>query len=601
MINQWGSHRRLRVAMFCIALALVCYGAWQGWRWKSRVIVPWGGWPAIYRVVHPSGRESIEAFDWKGGRRWTIARNELCSSVRVSGNGQTVLWRSGAQICLANVLPSHRRRTATTPFDQAEYDFVGASADARYVVFQSWAQRVFMAGGSTVALTRRGTGRGDFRILQVIDLTTGKAVSKREWNSAMQESTQPGEFESLLDGWGNVASESEPARGRWKLTAAGGWELIERLPITNSMAATMRRRDPVKERELARWSSVVIPGETAKYSTDEGRVLIYSDVRDDITAIDAANGKVIARQASGSRRRLQLFAVGIALLVCAFIWARIAVAEVQTWWGVCDALVATLLIHAALFPFLSSVESLFPQARGADFEQILSRFAPRGALVGIAILVGWYWAYGRAWFGLRWLTGTVLLAATAIPVIVREVHFEGETSLRVWVVVGLLVAALTMMLAVWIRLLGWGIRDASDAPKPFSFGLLGLLILVSGAGMTVVLIQGLFATANVHVFDGAFSAAFIGIPLAGILFLRSNGHLVLAMMVLLVTTFIAGSSYVDAMGRIAPADRLSHYFGEGVSAVSAGVTILLPCMVLRSRGWGWTRLREADASKEAMA
>jgi hypothetical protein len=236
------------VAILLIAAALIGYGAWQASRWKSRVVARSGGSTAIYCLVHHDGTESIEAFDWKSGRHWTIARHEQVypryepgDSIRVSGDGQTVLWRKGSEICLANVHPPRELRTSTIPFDRPAHRFVGVSAAARYAVFEAWAQRtVYGPTRVVVVITDNPTGVDEnFLFLEVVDLTTGEVVSQRQWHSTIGESSRAGEFESSIRG--GVRKKDEPIRGRWKLSALGEWELLESMPHPNSMEAIRTR------------------------------------------------------------------------------------------------------------------------------------------------------------------------------------------------------------------------------------------------------------------------------------------------------------------------------------------------------------------------
>lgn len=611
MRNWLGSHWRWRVAMICIAATLICYGVWQDWRWKSRVLVMSGGSPAIYRVMHHGGMESIEAFDWKSGVYWTIATEEQIypsfepeDAIHVSGDGQTVLWRKGAHICVANIHPPHQLRLCKTPFERAEYRFVGASADARYAVFQAWAQRtVYGPTRTVVAITNGPTGADEnFLLLEVVDLTTGEVVSQRQWHSTIKESSRAGEFESSIRG--GVRKKDEPIRGRWKLSALGELELLESMPHPNSMEAIRTRNFAgwgLGAYEMDQWPGEKVPGLNRYWQNDDGGIVVCGDWFDDITVLDTATAKVIAKEGSGSGRRRHLLAVAIGLLLCAVFLMGIAFAEKQTRWGVFDALVATLLIQTAILPFHSSVDTYFARTSVARWLYLVPTFTLRGGLIGTAILIGWYWAHGRTWFAMRWLQGALWLGVMAAPVLVREARYGWETSLQVWVVIGLLIAGSTTMLAVCAWPLGWSIRVESDAPRTFSFGLLQLLMMIAAAAMALVIVPSFQEAAKFDVLYRSMSAILLGWPLVGVLFLRSRWLVAVGIILLPIAVYIASTFYIVAVYRQFGGTLVDIGLTEMASAVSAGLTILLPCIVLRCRGWGWTRLREADASKEAMA
>jgi hypothetical protein len=598
-MNTWlGSHRRLRVTMLVLAAAVVGYGAWQASRWKSRVLVAANGSPAIYRVVHHDRSQSIEAFDWISEKRWSITKNEqdfffddIERTLRVSADGKTVVWCLGLQGFMANVHPPHNRRACKLPFDRPEHKLIGISPDARFAVFQASGERIAIGGGKTkIELMQFLTGRNErVSVLSVVDLQPGDLVSSRTWKSTMQESN--GEFESF--GFGGVETESEPHQGRWKLSAKGEWELIEN-PSGTWGDFRLRRRDLwTLSDPLEHFLPVPFSAMTNQCHTSDAKTMVFSDVRDDITALDVKTAKVIAQETSGSSRRLHLLGVGIVLIVYALICFGMALWEKQTSWGLFDALLATLLLQSAILPLASAVDSLYPRVAGRpDFFYLVPIFLLRGGLFGAAILVGWWWVHGRPWFGMRWLLGTLWLSAAAIPVLAREVRYEPETLLRAWIGIGLLVSGLTTIVVAPFWWLGWSVRDSSEEAAPWRYGLLHLFVLIAAAAITVVLIQALYETSKLGMIVESFGAIVFGIPLVGLLFLRSRLTAALVIVPLLITAVFASSLYIDVIGRMFFAGpRSDLYVGKAACAVSAAVTIVIPCLVLRWRGWAWTDLR----------
>lgn len=603
--ERWGSHWRWRVAMLVVVASILAYASWQAGRWKYRAVVESGGSPVVYRVVHHDGSTSLEAFDWKTGKCWTISENErdfssgaMERSIRVVRDGELVLWRNGRHICMANVHSPHERRNCDIPFGRPEFQLLGFSQDGVFAVFQVVEER-YRSGGQDVVHLRdkwpsMNAGVG---ILHVVDLQSGRVVSTREWNSVMVASTEEGEFESSR----MTGEQSEPGKGRWKLSAEGQWQLIEDW----TRSPRWMSRWPQKPAAVVPPTALFPIGATAitgELLLEEESLQVISDVCDDITVFDPTSGRIIATETSGSQRRIHLLAAGAAILICCALWMRIVLAEADVRWGLFDAVGATLLIQAAIFPFEASIDLLYRwPPTGPDFQEIVPAFLLRGGLAGAAILVGWYWAPGRERFALRWLVGNLWLVAYAVPLVAygwNGYYVHPFFSLRGFVIVGLLLSAVVAGVTVLCRLLGWSIHEPRESPTVWRFALVELLALMAAVGTAMLLVETLSGTLNSAPILGLSTwspAAFLaGIPLVGLLFVRSGWTLAGGVLSIGIALLWAGATIYN-FGTVLPIDPLERCIGEGAALVGSTVTIVAPCLVLRKHGWGWVQTKSNES------
>lgn len=655
MSNWLGSHWRWRVAMLLMAVALLSYGWWQAGRWVSRHLVNYGGSVAAYRVVHRDGSQSLEAFDWKTGRRWTLAdvsherqRGEIEWSVRVSPDGKTIAWLHGPQIHTVDIESPDRHHVCELSFWRREHKLIGLSRDARFGVFQAVAVRKTLANGQTQVMLLDGWMgvQPAVFVLNVVDLKSGEVVSSREWQSFLREGSvvDTNEFESILQVT-PPDDPTEPGFGRWKLTEDGEWELVESLPRMKARSVqmvqeptggwrlvddvtslpedavvdnnwTLRTSDAGKQfvtpllsnqglfvgsfetkQAWKIWSN----GDdvTGMFLAGDGGSVAISNRRDDIVVFDVATGKMIAAEGSGSSRRNQLLGIGIGLLAWAAGWAWVAFVESQLPWGMFDALAAVELVQAAVFPMYLSYRlgewSIF------SFDQF--DFIPanvlEGAFVGSAIAAGWYWAHGREWFATRWLLGTCWLGAVAVSLVVHNhgwaVHYGLAMIVRAWIIAGLTTAGCVAAVAVLCRPLGWSVRALEEGHHPWRFGLMELFSLTASVGLALVLIQslmdfpGLIYVLNLSTWPA--SSFLLGVPLVGILFLRSRWAIVLGVIVLIAIAVAGTYWYVETVGASPVIKKSDRYVGEGVAAASTVFGLVVPCLVLRRHGWRWTRTK----------
>ncbi len=645
MSNWLGSHWRWRVAMVLIAATLVGYAAWQAGRWKWRKLVESGSFPVVYRAVHRDGSQSVEAFDWKSGRRWTITtiapyyRSDLALLLKVVPGSEAIAWQSGGELHVVNIQPPHRERIYRLPSLPRDSGLVRVTSDLKFAVFQA------AGGGERVVAVTKAMRRVWWRSplptseLVVVDLKSGEFVSARKWQSVVIEGENAAEFESFSAAE-SPRDSTEPIYGRWKLTDEGTWELLKKgdefptqlVEVAKNASGEWRLVDaahpaslgdevhlgvaartiPELKRTLVYDASLanlrVVNPETKQLWTiagnevtgwqvaEDGLTIAVSNRFDDILVFDVLTGKVIARETSGSGRRIQLLVVGISLLVLAAVWTLIGVRETALPWGMFDALNASLVVQAAVYP----VEACFdlPHLHILIVWRALGPIhVLQGGMVGAAILTGWYLAHGRHWIAVRWLLGTLWLAALTVPLVLfSRGRFASEpiAGFRTAFVIGLLMSSLAAAVAVVFRPVGWTIGPAEDRPAPWRFGLMPMLTLVSSVGIAIFLFQSLLMINDSDWLFWSVGALVLGVPLVGVLFLESGWMRALGVVATLVVAVGAISWRALASGNLV---HPPFFIGEGITTASSALTILIPCLVLRAHGWTWTRA-EAAASLE---
>ncbi len=590
-------------------------------------------------------------------------QSEFNDRVIVATGGKAIAWRQDDAIHVVDIDAPHRARSYDLPrlqgiwraaveksplphsenFDGSNYRLVQISQDGRFAILQSVDGKDYLT--SLTKMMRRIWWRNtpawnplESVHLVVVDLEAGEVVSSRLWQSITIEGANAGELESFALVWSPRGS-SEPVYGRWQLSNEGELVLIEKaiVPPAPSVVIAesygiLRLADETRPADL---SEVVSQGTiirtlrdrivvedsgrrklrifdqamqqqwvvdrsqvtTTHIAADE-RTIAGSNQFDDIIVFDIKNGSVIAREISGSSRRLQLLATGIALLAVAIALTRFGLAESVFAWGMFDALVACALIYGSVYPMqpcLDSTPILF------DLRAFVPPYLFQGAMVGAAILAGWYLAHGRHWAAIRWLLGTLGLFAFTVPLLVSkswEFSNSFDVVLRTMVTIGLFMSSVAAAVAIVVRPMGWAISPPDEQPGTFRFGLMQVLILVSSVGMAIILFQGLPVFNKSEVLFWSIGSLAFGIPLVGVLFLRSGWWRVIGLVAPLA---IAGEAiYWRAVwpGNVADAP---FFAGEAITTASAAVTILIPCLVVRKHGWAWTKFDQLETSIEQPA
>lgn len=591
-------------------------------------------------------------------------QSEFNDRVIVATGGKAIAWRQDDTIHVVDIDAPHRARSYDLPrlqgiwraaveksplphsenFDGSNYRLVQISQDGRFAILQSVDGKDYLTGLTKQMRRIWWKNTPVWRPLEsvhlvVVDLKAGEVASSRLWQSITIEGENAGEFESLSLVW-SPRDASESVYGRWQLSNEGKLVLIEKadvprtplVAIADTHGIVVRIADEARPADL---SDVVSQGTivrtlpdrvlvedsgrsklrifdqmmfqqgvvdrsqlTAAHLAADGLTLAGSNQFDDIVVFNTRNGGVTAREISGSSRRLQLLTIAIALLAVAIALIRIGLAESIFAWGMFDALVACALILGSVYPLQACLDStpiLF------DLRAFVPPYLFQGAMVGAAILAGWYLAHGRHWAAVRWLLGTLGLIAFTVPLLISK-SWEFSTSfdivLRTMVTLGLFMSSLAAAVAIVVRPLGWAISPPAAEPGTFRFGLMQMLILISSVGMAIILFQALPGFSKSEVLFWSMGSLAFGIPLVGVLFLRSGWWRVIG---LVASLAVAGEAiYYRAVWPGNVAD-VPFFAGEAITTASAALTILLPCLVVRKHGWAWTKFDQLETSIEQPA
>lgn len=594
----------------------------------------------------------------------TLDRNvgEYDDRVIVASGGKAIAWRQADAIHVVDINSPHQARSYELPalwdawqadiktspsphsenFNGSDYRLVQLSQDGRFAVLQSVKGQDYLTG--ITKMMRRIWWRNtpawnplESVHLVVVDLEAGEVVSSRLWQSITIEGANAGELESFALVWSPRGS-SEPVYGRWQLSNEGELVLIEKAIVPpapsvviaesygilrladetrpadlsevvsqGTIVRTLRSRIVVEDSgrsklrvfDLAKEQQWVVDrNHVTTHIAADGLTIAGTNQFDDILVFDIQNGRVIAREMSGSSRRLQLLAIGIALLAVAIVLIRIGLAESVLAWGMFDALVACALIYGSVYPMQACLDStpiLF------DLRAFVPPYLFQGAMVGAAILAGWYLAHGRHWAAVRWLLGTLGLIAFTVPLLISK-SWEFSTSfdivLRTMVTLGLFMSSLAAAVAIVVRPLGWAISPPDEQPGTFRFGLMQMLILISSGGMAIILFQALPEFSQSEALFWSIGSLVFGIPLVGVLFIRSGRWRAIG---LVASLAIAGEAiYWRAVWPGNVAD-VPFFAGEAITTASAALTILIPCLVVRKHGWAWRKFDQLETSIEQPA
>lgn len=637
MRERWGSHWRWRLLFVIVSIALVGYGWVLADRWRMRVVLPGSDGPAFLALYRRTG-VSVEAYDWKAGKRWHVAdvhreddRGRIVTSLRGVGNGRAVAWHDHSMVHVVDVAPPCEHRRYNTTVDSSTDELVGMSDDRRFAVFQRNVERIV---GAAIATQQA---------LQIVDLTTGEVVNTKEWESTLTANGASGTFLSQRQ-TPNPVDSNEPVAALWIVSSDGKWEQIEdrdpRFAIGSNLSLACdpkgkwrllgpketARTDETPStgilvksspdgghallfdqtvpcilllntktlaiRELARTYTTIGIGEFV----DDGKQLLLANLRDDLLLVDVETGRQTVLDEAGSQRRNRIFAVGGALLLMAVFLLGLAIWERQLPWTVTDLVAAGGSIEMALgFVAVGMIhpelQSVYPASQWWVVPILCGAL---GIHFGMATMVGVYWSFGRSWLLRRWLLGGLCLLLFALPIAITMVEIENLGALPIVVGVmmafGLIFVGAVNAQGLIVRALGWTIRDVPVEENRRQFGLVTFFWVVAAIAVLVTVAKWLFAGPAVTMILvlAVFGIVIIssGLILAGILFSAAKTQYVggAAMLFLLI---VAGSIYLHGEYPGVPFSRMQVYVLDIPAALLAAVTIAVPCMILRSRGWRW--------------
>jgi hypothetical protein len=644
MNDRLGSRWRWRIVMW-VATVLLVVAWWKLASWKSRTLVKGSSCPAILRVLHRDGSYTVQAWDWKMEELWTVASfsrpssaHETEESMRAVLNSKGVAWRAGTALHVVDIAAPHRHREYRVIDPQPTWELLELSPDKRFAIFQNLPSRIY--GPRLNALV-------------VVDLQTGETKSKREWRSKMTVDPTSGEFKSfrMQD---DPAAADEPAAAIWRFTEDGEWEMGE-LTITAPSVKQQKvfaqldsqgkwhildQEPPVRWAGLEqltvihtfgdgqRFVAVNMVGRTfvgdwkakglidcdwllrtaiAREYVEDGTALIVTDARDDAHVYDLNTGSELASETSASKRRETLFVPAGMFVVFALAWTLLAFREETIFWGLHDAVLATVLVQVAVLPVVGALEHGYTRIVPSYWVIDRAMWYLNGGLTGAAIATGWFWAHGRGFVAARWLAGTLWLISIVMVMMVcwgsGEFQLKYTLLAREWIIAALVIAAATAAITITIRPTLWTISNKVDETTNWRFGLGLLLLVFAFFGMGIFLVQSVFQSPQwtqhpviAHATAGPF---LLGALLVGLLFLRLRSLVVLGGLFLIGATafgiylgiFIVKPNPAPPFMPLFPITiRLE---GEIAATINALVTILIPCLVLRWHGWHWTRSKRS--------
>jgi MFS family permease len=657
--GRWGSHWRWRAPLLLVTLALIGYGWVAADQWRTRMVVPGSRNPAVL-MVDRRGGIALEAYDWKSKKRWHVTQlkdvhyqDPIANTLRIVGDGKGVAWHELFTLHVVDLAPPHEHRQYSTPALHTDNWFVGMTDDERYAVFQSHGERVPTADGGTEVKVQRTLGNKYPPVVvhRIVDLQTGEFLEMRAWDSSLTLTNLPDVFLSRRQG-AKATLPDEPPAALWRIASDGTWEKIEdrdsRFVLGSIVSAAV---DPRGHWRLLDDNEVVSPEEQTSQSrilrasspgeqvllfdmaerrelllntrskevlelansypllgmgefVDDGRAMIWTDLRDDVHLIDTRTGKFQTLDGSGSQRRNRLLVVVASLLLVSAILLGTALGERHLFWTLADVMASFVAAQMAVSYLLVSV--IHPELHSLVFYARYGLLSIGcyllGMFVGAAAMVGIYWAFGRGSIFFRWLLGGLCLFVVALPLAVVATQFaESDNSLMVVFAVtmafGLLFSGATSGLGLLVRAMGWTLRDGPVEENLRQYRLATFFLMVAAVAVLIAVGQWLFAGPNVtqtlsYLLAGIAIVA-SGMILAGILLSDAKAWLVAlaaALFILVPMTAI----YLHGEYPMGPMSRYEIYILDGPAALAATVTIAIPCLVLRARGWRWRRGKKGE-------
>jgi hypothetical protein len=651
MQDKLGSHWRWRLLFFVFWLALFLVGWLVSNQWSARVLVPGGyGPPVVMRVIH-GDRERLQAYDWTTRKSWKLAEIPHLEKMREDGNairivqgGKAVAWREWVTIHVMDIAPPHARRSyPISGLIQDWESLVGISRDEKMAVFCRDATH----GGAIPAIPSNS--------LRVIDVLTGRDLSSGPRNSSMASIDSSDDYFSIRSPFA-PASNDDPLVARWKLTPDGTWEMAGKgrqfvfpdklLSIAESADGLLRMLDdeegspmdenvtqaialaasPSGERFLVSdgppvrlmlgdiatkklqrlpWSCEV----TGAAFLEDGTTLVVSDTWDDLRAIDTTTGQTVGGDFAGSRRKWTFVALAVSFGLVALSWALVALREKSTAWAMVDISLLVVAARCSTFvlePFFyfHDVANRDPWEPSAYYSVQVSYYANAAATSG---LLAWYWVHGRGSLVMRWGHGILWILGWAILIPLQTPTGDSLALVGIMTIASLIVAGFISAILLVTRGCGWTISDRPLTANPGRFDLITFLTVVAGVCVWLGLLRNSSSTAPTFSFSfDAVALRFlsyfaISIAIVAIFFSSTTWPVRAGLLSLMAVTVLIGSyaavrhfASVIMPGPLLVAIEIGIYIGTLQA-------IVLPCLVLRARGWHWRRMAPKFASETTAA
>lgn len=625
--TRFGTHWRWRVALLVIALALFASG-WNVARWWwARVLVRGTGEPAIVRVTHSRG-ESLELFDWTSGKWRTFAEIPAAyfwfvDPLQVVLDGKAVAWQRGEKIHIAPTDGSGVRTLQQLELDAGD-QLLGLTRDENFAFVCAKDDGVLWMANGRQSMTR---------VVHVLDLRSGEIVHAERWMATPAPAGSSGEIVgtrlspesfgrwsfSIDDGWQESANAKPSFNERHLIDIVRGSEgqLIWTGFLTPTTAAQVPETwavtyvSPSGDRFIANHQEgqcaifdqrtgkaiqLDLPWGICPYAsfTPDSNTLLFSDLFDDIHVIDAATGRLVAKDSAGSRRRTILLAIASVGLLVSAAWLWIAFLEQSARWAVIDTLVTLLIISLSMVGMALAIAHPGMNWTNTSARMIFQGLVhvEMGISAGAILITAWYWAHGDGPATPRWALGVVGLAIFLLPIPMLERWTSWWVAARAITATAIFATGITA-LVVWIpHAMGWTIRNRPAEGPSHRFGLGAIFAVITSLGILLALGKWLDPSQwnnNTWIIYGLVEMLLVGTALVAILFSRlswdwmAGGFLLVAGAIfLLICLRLVGMSARNP-------NYSDIYVMEAGALIGTTLAALLPCLILRRHGFRWTR------------
>jgi hypothetical protein len=661
VIGHLGSHWRWRLPLLAAAL-IVFACAWSITRERAIwSFLPGGTGSTALLVADKGWCKTVVAWEPSTGKRWTVVPqcspyhfvDSSFANIVVARGGRAVCWEEKGKLHVVDVAPPHEHQVweLPTPLEQMgdQRAICGLSSDERFAVFMEPMRSATPGAMPTYHVS-------------VVNLQHKINVGMRVFSGLLHPSyLAEGDFEAYTAYSPNAPENpEEPFAARWRLTDAGEWELIEDLtpnPLFPLKYVAFTEREDGSFRRLAAGEKVSAankqitvrllatspdfkrasaPGPTVNgeslyllsESSDDvlrmamphgvnnngnmlrdGSAFVGVNDQGDVQTFDPTTGRETARLAIGTAHRQKLVPIITALLIVMLLWLFFLARERTLAWGLFDTLPPPILL-AWVLPLTLMLFRFNNPRITTNFDAILEFgliLATIALMVGVAMTVAWFWAYGRGPMLLRWLAGLALLAVAAMPTGgFASSELRQIAPINKWYPIfagGVIAATLGALLVSTGRARGWVLSDTPISQDPRRYNLAHFLTMLVGLSFAFAMGRVLAAELQFGVWIALVAllgeAFFVGTALGSAMYLRKPWH-VIAWTVATITILIAFSAWFSWMLNIGP---FTIYLAvlHVPAWLAVAIPVVLPNWVARRHGWRWERVANAEAATRAVA
>jgi hypothetical protein len=200
-------------------------------------------------------------------------------------------------------------------------------------------------------------------------------------------------------------------------------------------------------------------------------------------------------------------------------------------------------------------------------------------------------------FGLGWLFISALPLGITVGFV--DTNAEAPTVYVATIAFSCLLGGMTSFVVAGVRSLGWTIYTSPLQEDASRFGLASCFAVITGIAILIPIGQWFFKDTSNN--DGfllsvmGVGAAGVGIVLVANLFSLARWQVQSVTWGLMTIAAVLGVVLLERrLSGLLPGWLL--FTLESSAAVAVILAIMIPCLVLRSHGWHWIRLRKAAAS-----